>query len=187
MHATDRAVTVVDCPYVLCNTDSGTWVKRWMHCGGRGMSISRCIGCKVDCPTVSCYEEVEQKKNMSKTLPRFDGQPLLEPGPSFAVLRCLFSPLHFAQCFGYWAYRCHYELHLPHQTCWIFAPCYSIELFAILPLNHMSHYLETPGWRRELQGSRLFCIAVPPVFVYYSSQILNHHSRQDLAWRIATS
>lgn len=109
MHASDRALTFLVRHSVLCDTDIGSWEKCGLHCGGRGMSASRCVGSEVDCPFRCCYKEVEYEKDSSKLTQRFDGQPLSENILSLIILRCPFFHLYFAERFDSCAHDCHFE------------------------------------------------------------------------------
>lgn len=72
------------------------WVKRWLHCVGRGMSVSRCVSSKINCPFASCYKDVDYEKDLAMLLWQFDGHSLPEIVLSFVVLYCPFSHLYFA-------------------------------------------------------------------------------------------
>lgn len=77
-----------------------------------GMSLSRCIGSKVYCPFVGCFEEVEYSKDLSTLLQRFKAQPLSQLGLLHIVLHCRFSHLYLAGRFDYWAHNCSSDPHL---------------------------------------------------------------------------
>lgn len=59
MCESDPALTVPDRHNVLHGMNSRAWVKRWLHCGGSGLSLSHCVGSEVDCSFVCCYKEVK--------------------------------------------------------------------------------------------------------------------------------
>lgn len=64
-HSTsDRALTLCDRHSVQCHIDDGVWVKCWLPCSGRGMSVSCCIGPSAHSPFVSAYEEAEHEKDL---------------------------------------------------------------------------------------------------------------------------
>lgn len=52
MRASNLAMTIPDRHNALCDTEVRTWVKRWLHCRGLGMSVSPCIRSEVECPFV---------------------------------------------------------------------------------------------------------------------------------------
>lgn len=64
MRASDRSLTVCDPPNIVCDTDVGAWVQRWLHCGGRAILVSRCISPEAECPLIRCYEEVQSVKQL---------------------------------------------------------------------------------------------------------------------------
>lgn len=96
MCASSRALTIHDRHSVLPNTNVGAWVKRLLHCGGMGMSLSRGVGPEIECHSVCYSEEVWNEKDLSTLVWPFDGQPLPQFGPSFVVLHRLFGHLCFA-------------------------------------------------------------------------------------------
>lgn len=50
----DLALKVCDRHTVWHNTDAGRWVRRWLSCGGCGMSALCCVRSEVDSPIVHC-------------------------------------------------------------------------------------------------------------------------------------
>lgn len=112
---------------------------------------------------------------------------LPETGPSLIVLRCPFSHLYFAEKFGYRTQDCDFELRVRQHARQILAGRSNVELLDIFPSHFPSHYVETEGLWRELEGSQLLCVPTLPVFLFLSWYIIKHSDRQDLAWRTATS
>lgn len=113
MCASDPAWTVRDHHNVLPDTDVRASVKRWLHCGGLGMSVSRCVGSKGDFPSSSATN----RKNLKKICRPFCGMlmgcnsPKLERRfssyvvhlvtcilPNALIIRCLTASLRFL-CF----------------------------------------------------------------------------------------
>lgn len=99
MRAIHRALAMRDRHSVMCDTDIRAEVKRWLHCAGRGLSVSRCVGSEDACPFVRCNEEVKCEKDLSTFVRRFDGQPLSEIDPSLVILHRPFRHLFFADSF----------------------------------------------------------------------------------------
>lgn len=81
----DCALTIRDHHIVLRYTHMGARVKRWLHCGGCGLSVSRCVPSKVDCPFVLSYTKFVYEKDLLKLGTDFNVQPLSEVGPSLVV------------------------------------------------------------------------------------------------------
>lgn len=98
----DRVSTLLYRLDVLHNTDVRAWFRRWLHCCGRGLPVSRCMGCEIDCPFARVFLEVKYEKHLS-TLLRFGGLPLSEYGPSLVVLLRPCVHLYLAYRFDYWA------------------------------------------------------------------------------------
>lgn len=59
---------------VLPDTDFGAWVKGWLHCGGRDMCLSHCIGIEADRPFVCIFEVGKYEKDHSTLVRCFVGQ-----------------------------------------------------------------------------------------------------------------
>lgn len=143
IRASNGELTIRDRHNLLGNTDVGTWVKGWLHCGGRDMSMWRCVSSEDDSPFVWCYKKVEYGKDLYTPVRRLDGQLVLETGPLFVVLRCPSSHLYFAKRFDYWARDCDFELHLRRQARGIFIGLQNVKLFSILQWHGLSHYVGT--------------------------------------------
>lgn len=106
IHVSDLVLTICGRHNVLRDTDAGAWVKRWFHCGGRYMSLSRCVSSEIDCPLVFCCEEVVHENDLLMLVRCFDGQPLRNIDPSLVDLHRPFSHLYFTDRFDYWACDC---------------------------------------------------------------------------------
>lgn len=65
IRASNLASTVHDQESLLCGTDVGEWVKRFVHCGRRGMLVLSCVSYEVDCLFVHWYEAVEYERDLS--------------------------------------------------------------------------------------------------------------------------
>lgn len=95
----DRSLTVRDRHNEVRDTDVGTQVKLQLHCGERGLFVSRCIGSEVDCPFIRIYEEVEYKKELPTLVRHSHGQLVPKMGLSFVFLGHSFKYLYFAEGF----------------------------------------------------------------------------------------
>lgn len=76
MRETDLALGICHFHNVLHSTDAQALVKRWVHCGRRGTSVSLSIYSEVDCLLVPCYERVEYEEDYSTLERRFAEKPL---------------------------------------------------------------------------------------------------------------
>lgn len=54
VRASDRELTVCDSQNMLLDNDVGAWVKLWLLCGGRDMSVSRWVSSEVHFRFVCC-------------------------------------------------------------------------------------------------------------------------------------
>lgn len=73
MRASDCELAVCDLHNLFRDSNVGTWVKRWVHFGGCGVSLWRCSSFKIDCPVVRYYKVVENEKYLYTLVKRFDG------------------------------------------------------------------------------------------------------------------
>lgn len=138
MRARDSTLTVRGRDNVLFDTNVVAWVKCCLHCGRRGMALSRCVGFEFDLPFACGYQEVEYEKDVSKLVQSLDGHLLPETGPSLVFSPRLHIHLSFAERFHSWVRDCIFEPRLRRHVRGIFARWYFVELLVIPLLNRLS-------------------------------------------------
>lgn len=166
MSASDRAVTAHNVHSLWCEPGAGGWVKRWLHCSGLILSVSRCLTSEVDCPLVCCYEDVEYVKDLSTVVRRFDVQALLEIGLFLVVLCCPIIHLYFGSAWIIGPMNATLSFVFVFMR-GIFAGWHNFELFAIPPSHRWTQYIEDLGWWGGLEGSCVLCVLTPAFFEYF--------------------
>lgn len=157
------ALTIRNRNTIIRVTAVDAWVKFWLHCGGRGMSVSHCVSSAADMPFVSCYGGVEFEMALGELICWHSGQTVLEVGPS---LGGSLVSLHMT----YLMDRLHYQFpDFSFKACFrtpghpLGAGWHNAEVFEIPPSFHATYFVATPSWWRSFEGHHLFSFAKPPM------------------------
>lgn len=90
MRAWNRALTFCGRHNVLCNSDVGWRVKRWLHCSERDVFVSHFTGSEVDCTIFAAMKRL----TMRRTFRHWSDVLMSSRGPNLA--RCLSPSVIFS-------------------------------------------------------------------------------------------
>lgn len=110
------------------------------------MSLSRCVGSKLDCACVHFYEKIQYVKHLWTIDRRFDEHPLRDLGLSDVLLCHRSRHPYVLHRFDYWAPDCDFELRLLCHAWGMFARRHDVELFVFSPLHLSIHYIGILDW-----------------------------------------
>lgn len=144
MRESGSALTTGDRSNVTQVTAVSAWLKRWLHCDGRGISVFHCVISAADMCFVRCIEKVECEKALWELVCSHSGQSVPEVSLSLVTLRPPFHMIYLMNrldcCICDRSFKSRLQTHVrPLIVRW-----YRVEVFSILPSCCASHYAVRP-------------------------------------------